>query len=68
MADQKKQQKSGKMIRLQQVRSGIGCPVAMRETLKGLGLRRIRHVVERLDSPETRGMVAKIPHLVNIID
>lgn len=55
-------------LRIRQVRSGVGCPREMRETLKGLGLRRIRHVVERLDSPETRGMISKISHLVEVVD
>ena len=34
----------------------------------GLGLRRMHHVVERLDTPEIRGMVKKVPHLVRIVD
>lgn len=55
-------------IKIRQVRSGIGCPREMRETLKGLGLRRMHQVVERVDTRETRGMIAKIPHLVEIVD
>ena len=60
--------KEKKTVRLKQVRSGIGCPVEMRETLKALGLRRIHQVVERVDTRETRGMIAKIPHLVEVVD
>lgn len=55
-------------VRIRQIRSGIGCNVKMRETLKALGLRRINHEVERVDTPEVRGMIAKIPHLVEIVD
>ncbi|HXI12980.1 MAG TPA: 50S ribosomal protein L30 [Thermoanaerobaculia bacterium] len=55
-------------MKIRQVRSGIGCPREMRETLKGLGLRRMHQVVERVDTRETRGMIAKIPHLVEIVD
>jgi large subunit ribosomal protein L30 len=40
----------------------------MRETLKALGLRRMNQVVERVDTPETRGMIAKIPHLVKVVE
>jgi large subunit ribosomal protein L30 len=58
----------GKMIRIQQIRSGIGCPREMRETLRALGLGKIRKVSERVDTKETRGMIAKIPHLVQVID
>jgi large subunit ribosomal protein L30 len=55
------------MLKIQQIRSGIGFPRTQREVLKSLGLRRIRHVVERQDTPAVRGAVAKISHLVQII-
>lgn len=61
------QQKSG-TVRIRQVRSGIGCPVGMRETLKALGLRRINQESERQDTPEIRGMIAKISHLVEVVE
>ena len=57
-----------KTLKIEQVRSPIGRPRGQREVLTSLGLRRIRHVVERLDLPAVRGMVAKIPHLVRIIE
>ncbi len=57
-----------KTIQLRQIRSGIGCPVEMRETLRALGLRRMHQVVERTDTPEVRGMIAKIQHLVEVVD
>ena len=58
----------GRTLRIRQIRSGIGCPVEMRETLKALGLRRMHQTVERKDTREVRGMIAKIPHLVQIED
>jgi large subunit ribosomal protein L30 len=64
----KEGRKDGKTIRIRQVRSGIGCPVEMRETLKALGLGRMHRVAERVDSPEVRGMIAKIPHLVEVVE
>lgn len=36
------------------------------QTLRGLGLRRIRQTVERQDTPEIRGMVRKVIHLVDV--
>jgi len=57
-----------KTIRIEQHSSPIGYPHKQREQLRGLGLRRIRHVVEREDSLAVRGMVNKIPHLVRIIE
>ena len=56
------------MIRIEQVNSGIGRPRNQREVLKSLGLRRIRHVVERQDTPAVRGMVNKISHLVRVLE
>ena len=63
-----KEKKSGNTIRIRQVRSGIGCPVEMRETLKALGLGKMNRVSERVDTKEVRGMIAKIPHLVEVVE
>ena len=60
--------KKQKTVRIRQVASVIGRPRPQREVLRGLGLRRIRHEVEREDSAAVRGMVAKIPHLVEIVE
>ncbi|NCO58275.1 MAG: 50S ribosomal protein L30 [Nitrospirae bacterium CG18_big_fil_WC_8_21_14_2_50_70_55] len=53
-------------LMITQVRSSNGRPLKQRQTLRGLGLRRIRHCVERLDTPEIRGMVRKVSHLVKV--
>lgn len=58
---------SAKKIKLRQIRSGIGCPIEMRETLKALGLGRMHKVSERVDTDQIRGMIAKIPHLVEVV-
>ena len=60
--------KSGEKLKIQQVRSPIGFPRNQREVLRSLGLRKIRQVVEQPDNPAVRGMVAKIPHLVQIVE
>lgn len=60
--------KQQRTIRIRQVRSVIGRPRSQREVLRGLGLRRIRHVVERPDTAAIRGMVKKIQHLVEIVE
>lgn len=57
-----------KMIKIAQIRSIVGTPRTQREIIKTLGLRRIRHVVERQDTLAVRGVVAKIPHLVAIVE
>ena len=55
-------------IKIEQVKSPIGYPRTQREVLRSIGLRRIRHVVERQDTPAVRGMVHKIRHLVRIVE
>ena len=55
-------------IRIEQYRSPIGYNKKQRDVLRTLGLRRMRHVVERQDTPAVRGAVKKIPHLVRILE
>jgi large subunit ribosomal protein L30 len=59
---------NSKTLTLRQIRSGIGCPREMRETLKALGLGKMHRTTERVDTREIRGMIAKIPHLVEVIE
>lgn len=53
-------------LRITQRRSAIGSPPDQRRTIKALGLRRIGHTVVRKDTPDTRGMVFKVRHLVEV--
>ena len=55
-------------IRIKWVQSGIACPQKHKLVIRGLGLRKLQHVVERPDTPSIRGMVAKVPHLVRIVE
>jgi large subunit ribosomal protein L30 len=59
--------KAGGTIKVKQVGSVIGCTDKQRATVRGLGLRRMNQVVERKDTPEIRGMVKAVPHLVTIV-
>lgn len=63
-----KSNEAAKMITIRQVRSKNGCRREHREVLTSLGLRRIRHTVERVDTPAVRGMVKKIDYLVEIVE
>ncbi len=49
-----------------QRRSRNGADRSQRDTLRSLGLRRIGHSVERPDSPQLRGMIHKVRHLVEV--
>jgi large subunit ribosomal protein L30 len=55
-----------KQVKIRLVRSLIGRPHKQREVIKGLGLRKIDSEVIRKDCPEIRGMIRKVPHLVNV--
>ncbi len=61
-----KKKEAQKTIKIRQVRSTIGTRREHREVVKGLGLRRIRDVVERQDTPAVRGMVAKVGYLLEV--
>lgn len=56
-----------KTIRIKWVRSGIGFDRSQSEVVRSLGLRRLNHVVERPDTPQVRGLVAKVAHLVEVV-
>lgn len=56
----------GKKLAITQIRSGIGRPGKHRRTLEALGLRKHQQTVVHDDTPAIRGMVAKIPHLVEM--
>ena len=59
--------KSGGKVKVKWVVSFISCTDDMRQTIRGLGLRRLHQVVERQDTPETRGMIHKVRHLVKVV-
>lgn len=53
-------------IKITQVRSVIGRPEKHRRVLKGMGLGKMNRTVELLDTPEIRGMINKVKHLVEV--
>ena len=55
-------------IRIKWIQSAIGCPEKHKLVIRGLGLRKLQQVVVRPDTPSIRGMVAKVPHLVRIVE
>ena len=59
---------SGKTITVEQIGSPIRRHHDQRETLVGLGLNRIGRVADVPDTPQTRGMIAKVKHLVRVVD
>lgn len=56
-----------KQIRIKLVKSGIGFPEKQKSVIRGLGLRWLNQVIIRPDTPQIRGMVFKIRHLVEVI-
>jgi large subunit ribosomal protein L30 len=55
-----------KTIKVTQVRSSHGRLQSHRDTVRGLGLRRMHHTVEVQDTPEVRGMINKISYMVKV--
>ena len=53
-------------LAIKQVKSANGTNSRQRDTLRTLGLRRIGHTVERPDSPQLRGMLHAVRHLVTV--
>jgi large subunit ribosomal protein L30 len=56
-----------KTIKVQLFKSPIGAQKSHIACVRGLGLRRMNHVVEVLDTPENRGMINKVSHLVRTV-
>jgi len=57
-----------KTVKITQVKSSIGRLPKHRATLKGLGLRRIRHTVELEDTPSVRGMINLVSYMIKVED
>jgi large subunit ribosomal protein L30 len=55
-------------IKVRMIGSVIGCTRVQRATVRGLGLRHLHQVVEREDTPMVRGMIRKVPHLVEVVE
>ena len=58
--------KNDKILRITQVKSGIGYKPKAKATLEALGLKKINQSVEHSDSPQIRGMINVIPYLLKV--
>ena len=66
MANQRTDSKNSGTVKVTLVKSPIGFTGNQELVVRGLGLRRIRQTVELKDTPETRGMIHKVRHLVTV--
>jgi large subunit ribosomal protein L30 len=64
----KKTDSSGAKIHLKWVRSAICAPEKQKLVIKGLGFTRLNQVIVRPDTAAIRGMVAKVPHMVEVVE
>lgn len=55
-------------VKVKYVRSMIGRPETQKKVVRGLGFRKLNQVLEKPDTPEIRGMVNKVSHLVEIVE
>jgi large subunit ribosomal protein L30 len=71
MAEENNQQGGaggGGKIRIQYYRSSIGFPKTQKQVVKSVGFTKLNQTIERPDTPSMRGVVAKVPHLLRIIE
>ncbi len=66
--DKKQEQASGGTIRIQYYRSFIAAPKTHKQIVRSVGLTKLNQVVERPDTPAMRGFVAKVPHLLRLVE
>ena len=59
---------AARTVKVTLLKSTIGFNKTQAKTVEGMGLRRIRHTVELPDTPETRGMIHKVRHLVEVAE
>jgi large subunit ribosomal protein L30 len=59
---------SGSRIKIQYYRSAIGFAKGQKKIVKGLGFGKLHSIREVVDTPSVRGMVAKAPHLLRIVE
>ena len=57
---------NGKILRITQVKSGIGYKPRAKATLEALGLKKMHQSVEHGDTPQIRGMINVIPYLLKV--
>jgi large subunit ribosomal protein L30 len=60
--------KKVKTLTVTLVKSPIGYPERQKRTARALGLRKMMQSVEHSDTPALRGMIAKIPHLLDVVE
>ena len=56
----------GKTLKIKKVKSEIGRPEKLRKILRGMGLNKLNNTVTLVDTPQTRGMINKVIHLVSV--
>jgi len=64
----KTEQENGGTINIQYYRSSIGYSKKQKTIVRSLGITKLNQIVSLQDSPATRGIVAKVPHLLRIVD
>ena len=64
----KEQTTGGATVRIQYYRSSISTPKTHKQIVRSVGLTKLNQIVERPDTPAMRGFVAKVPHLLRIVE
>jgi large subunit ribosomal protein L30 len=64
----KAEKKDGGTITIQYYRSSIGYAKKQKDIVRSLGITKLNQTVSRPDTPAMRGIVAKVPHLLRLVD
>lgn len=64
----KSESADGGTIKIQYYKSTIGYPKNQKEIVRSLGITKLNQIVERPDNPAMRGVVAKVPHILRIVE
>jgi large subunit ribosomal protein L30 len=61
-------EKEDKQLKIKLIKSGIGFPEKQKKVIHGLGFSRLNQIILRPDTPQVRGMIFKIRHLVEVVN
>lgn len=61
-------ERTTRTVRVEYYRSAIGCPKQQKQIVRSMGFTKLHQILERPDTPALRGVVAKVPHLLRIVE
>ncbi|MER3426621.1 MAG: 50S ribosomal protein L30 [Pyrinomonas sp.] len=66
--ERQQQERPRRTVRVEYYRSAIGCPKQQKQIVRSMGFTKLHQIFERPDTPALRGVIAKVPHLLRIVE